>query len=60
MTIDKAIEILNRAAPPRDSFEWPEWLEAKGLGVEALRLLDIFRKCLFDLSAEKLPGETEK
>jgi len=60
MTLDEAIEILNRVEPDSRPFNYEEEKEAIRLGMEALKRV---RDCRHDwnlVMTTRLPGETEE
>lgn len=60
MTIDKAIEILERRYVLRHDVPLAEQIEASILGIEALKRIAESRADLEDEFIELLPGETEE
>jgi len=60
MTLDKAIEILNRVEPDSRPFDYEEEKEAIRLGIEALKAWKERRENYPMLNTYRLPGETEE
>jgi len=60
MTLDKAIEILNRVEPDSRPFDYEEEKEAIRLGIEALKRIQECRLADYMIKEDLLPGETDK
>jgi len=60
MTLDEAIEILNRVEPDSRPFDYEEEKEAIRLGMEALKAWKERRENYPMLNTYRLPGETEE
>jgi hypothetical protein len=60
MTLDKAIEILNRVEPDSRPFGYEEEKEAIRLGIEALKKIKEQRNLDGWLGTLELPGETKE
>jgi len=60
MTLDKAIEILNRVEPDSRPFDYEEEKEAIRLGIEAMRRIKDARTDEVEVEKGLLPGETKE
>ena len=60
MTLDKAIEILNRVEPDSRPFDYEEEKEAIRLGIEAIRRIKDARTDEVEVEKGLLPGETKE
>lgn len=60
MTLEKAIEILERIQAQDEESGRPECVEAEGLGIEALKHVRDLRLTIDGKPSYYLPGETEQ